>query len=34
MWSDRLRRLYGSLEISDAHFRQSFAWSPLIETRP
>ena len=27
------RRLYGSLEISDEHFRQSFAWSPLVETR-
>ena len=26
------RRLYGSLEISDARFRQSFAWSPPIET--
>ena len=27
------RRLYGSLVVSDARFRQSFAWSPLVETR-
>jgi nucleoside-diphosphate-sugar epimerase len=27
------RRLYGSLELSDACFRDSFAWSPVIDTR-
>jgi UDP-glucose 4-epimerase len=27
------RRLYGSLEISDAHFRQAFRWTPVIDTR-
>jgi len=27
------RRLYGSLEISDAHFRQTFGWTPVIETK-
>jgi nucleoside-diphosphate-sugar epimerase len=27
------RRLYGSLEISDAHFRQTFRWAPVMETR-
>jgi nucleoside-diphosphate-sugar epimerase len=27
------RRLYGSLEISDAHFRQAFDWTPVMETR-
>jgi nucleoside-diphosphate-sugar epimerase len=26
------RRLYGSLEISDAHFRQTFHWKPIKET--
>src|SRR5262245_52718017 len=26
------RRLYGSLEISDAHFRQTFRWTPVVET--
>jgi UDP-N-acetyl-alpha-D-quinovosamine dehydrogenase len=27
------RRLYGSLEISDAHFRETFGWTPVIETK-
>lgn len=27
------RRLYGSLEISDAHFRKTFCWTPVIDTR-
>jgi UDP-N-acetyl-alpha-D-quinovosamine dehydrogenase len=27
------RRLYGSLELSDAHFRETFRWTPVIETR-
>ena len=27
------RRLYGSLEVSDANFRHTFAWSPVVETR-
>jgi nucleoside-diphosphate-sugar epimerase len=27
------RRLYRSLEISDAHFRQTFGWTPVIETK-
>jgi nucleoside-diphosphate-sugar epimerase len=27
------RRLYGSLEMSDARLRQGFGWSPVIETR-
>jgi nucleoside-diphosphate-sugar epimerase len=27
------RRLYGSLEVSDAHFRAAFRWTPAIETR-
>jgi UDP-glucose 4-epimerase len=27
------RRLYGSLEISDAHFRCSFQWAPAVETK-
>jgi len=27
------RRLYGSLEVSDAHFRQTFRWTPVMETR-
>jgi nucleoside-diphosphate-sugar epimerase len=26
------RRLYGSLELSDAHFRQCFRWTPVVET--
>jgi nucleoside-diphosphate-sugar epimerase len=26
------RRLYGSLEISDARFRQTFRWIPVVET--
>ena len=26
------RRLYGSLELSDAHFRRSFDWTPVVET--
>jgi nucleoside-diphosphate-sugar epimerase len=26
------RRLYGSLELSDAHFRRSFDWMPVVET--
>lgn len=26
------RRLYGSLELSDAHFRQCFRWTPAVET--
>ncbi|MBX9590016.1 MAG: NAD-dependent epimerase/dehydratase family protein [Hyphomonadaceae bacterium] len=28
-----MRRLYGSLELSDAHFRESFGWAPAIGTR-
>jgi nucleoside-diphosphate-sugar epimerase len=27
------RRLYGSLEMSDAHFRRCFRWTPIIETK-
>ena len=27
------RRLFGSLELSDAHFRRSFAWAPPVDTR-
>jgi UDP-glucose 4-epimerase len=27
------RSLYGSLELSDAHFRRSYAWSPVVDTR-
>jgi nucleoside-diphosphate-sugar epimerase len=27
------RRLYGSLELSDARFRRSFAWTPVVSTR-
>jgi nucleoside-diphosphate-sugar epimerase len=27
------RRLYGSLEISDARFRRTFHWAPEVETR-
>jgi UDP-N-acetyl-alpha-D-quinovosamine dehydrogenase len=27
------RRLYGSLELSDAHFRRTFDWIPAVETR-
>ena len=27
-----VRRLYGSLEISDAHFRRTFRWTPVVET--
>jgi nucleoside-diphosphate-sugar epimerase len=27
------RRLYGSLEVSDAHFRRTFNWIPAVETR-
>lgn len=27
------RRLYGSLELSDAHFRRSFDWTPVTDTR-
>jgi nucleoside-diphosphate-sugar epimerase len=27
------RRLFGSLELSDAHFRQCFRWTPVVETR-
>jgi hypothetical protein len=26
------RRLYGSLELSDALFRRSFAWTPIVST--
>lgn len=26
------RRLYGSLELSDAHFRRSYQWSPPVST--
>lgn len=28
-----VRRLYGSLEVSDARFRAAFRWTPAIETR-
>jgi nucleoside-diphosphate-sugar epimerase len=28
-----VRRLYGSLELSDAYFRQCFKWAPVIETK-
>lgn len=28
-----LRRLYGSLELSDARFRQCFKWTPVVDTR-
>ena len=27
------RRLFGSLELSDAHFRRSYAWTPVVDTR-
>ncbi|MBO0764589.1 MAG: NAD-dependent epimerase/dehydratase family protein [Hyphomicrobiaceae bacterium] len=27
------RRLYGSLQVSDAHFRQTFDWTPAVETK-
>ncbi len=27
------RRLYGSLEVSDARFRRAFNWTPTVETR-
>jgi nucleoside-diphosphate-sugar epimerase len=27
------RRLYGSLEVSDARFRRTFQWTPAVETR-
>jgi UDP-glucose 4-epimerase len=27
------RRLYGSLEMSDAHFRRTFDWTPVAETQ-
>jgi len=27
------RRLYGSLEVSDAHFRRCFQWTPIVETK-
>jgi hypothetical protein len=27
------RSLYGSLELSDAHFRRSYAWSPVVDIR-
>jgi UDP-glucose 4-epimerase len=27
------RRLYGSLELSDAHFPRTLGWSPVVETR-
>jgi nucleoside-diphosphate-sugar epimerase len=27
------RRLYGSLELSDARFRRSFPWTPAVETK-
>jgi UDP-glucose 4-epimerase len=27
------RRLYGSLELSDAYFRRCFKWAPVIETK-
>jgi nucleoside-diphosphate-sugar epimerase len=27
------RRLYGSLELSDAHFRRSFRWTPAVDTK-
>jgi nucleoside-diphosphate-sugar epimerase len=27
------RRLYGSLEISDAYFRQTFRWTPVVDTK-
>jgi hypothetical protein len=26
------RRLYGSLEVSDARFRRAFDWTPAVET--
>jgi len=26
-------RLYGSLEVSDAHFRRCFRWTPVVETK-
>jgi hypothetical protein len=28
-----MRRLMGSLELSDAHFRRSFPWRPVSDTR-
>jgi nucleoside-diphosphate-sugar epimerase len=31
--SPAARRLYGSLEVSDAHFRRTFNWIPAVETR-
>jgi len=27
------RRLYGSLELCDAHFRRSFGWTPVVDTK-
>lgn len=27
------RRLYGSLELSDAHFRRAFQWTPAVDTQ-
>lgn len=27
------RRLYGALELSDAHFRRSFRWTPAVDTK-
>jgi UDP-glucose 4-epimerase len=27
------RRLYGSLQLSDAHFRRAFRWKPMVETK-
>src|SRR5262245_30754356 len=27
------RRLYGSLELSDAHFRRAFGWTPAVDTK-
>jgi hypothetical protein len=28
-----VRRLWGSLELSDARFRQCFRWTPVIDSR-
>jgi hypothetical protein len=28
-----VRHLYGSLVLSDAHFRRSFQWTPDVETK-
>jgi UDP-glucose 4-epimerase len=28
-----MRRLYGPLELSDAHFRRCFSWTPVVDTR-